>query len=261
MTRKSVFITGAAMGIGRAVASHYADRGWHVGITDINEKELAAFKEAYGPKIAFSSVMDVTDEKQVTGVLADFTRETDGKIDLFINNAGVAWLGHFEDQPLLQHYKTIDVNAKGVLTCAYQAFPYLKKARGTLVNMCSQAANYGVPFEVAYSASKFFVRGLTEGLNIEWEKYGIYVCAIWPNFVDTPMVRNVMDNPGPIINSVGVNLTVRDVVETISKAVLTNKTSCVHWRVDKFFLKITSALGAMAPPFITRYTMKKMGGY
>ena len=75
------------------------------------------------------------------------------------------------------------------------------------------------------------------------------------------LAREFMDNPGPVINSIGVNLTARDVVATISKAVQTNKPSRVHWRVDKFLLKISTTLGAMAPPSITRYTMKKMGGY
>ena len=136
-------------------------------------------------------------------------------------------------------------------------FPYLKDARGTLVNLCSQAANYGVPTEVTYSASKFFVRGFTEALSIEWQKHGIYVCAIWPNFVDTPM----MEKCSSIVSRrVGINLTTEDVVKTISRAVKLNMKFLVHWHVDTLFWRILTASGTKQPQFITRYIYKKIAG-
>ncbi|HPI93215.1 MAG TPA: SDR family NAD(P)-dependent oxidoreductase [Deltaproteobacteria bacterium] len=256
--RKSVFVTGAAMGIGKAVAAHYADKGWHVGITDVDEPALESFRKEYGGKIAYSAVMDVRDEKRTAEVIADFAQAAGGKIDLFINNAGVAWMEPFEAQPLSNHHAILDVNNRGMLNCAYHAFPYLKDARGTLVNLCSQAANYGVPTETTYSASKFFVRGFTEALSIEWQKYGIYVCAIWPNFVDTPM----MEKCSSIVSRrVGINLTTRDVVKMISIAVGLNMKFLVHWHVDTLFWRFLMAAGVKQPQFITRYIYKKIAGY
>lgn len=256
--KKSIFITGAAMGIGKAVATMYASRGWHVGITDIYEPGLESLKKEYDDKIAFSAVMDVTDSDRVAAVIAEFSKTTGGKIDVFFNNAGVAWMEPFEAQPISNHHTILDVNNKGMLNCAYHAFPYLKNARGTLVNMCSQAANYGVPTEVTYSASKFWVRGFTEALNIEWQKHGIYVCSIWPNFVDTPM----MEKCSSIVSRrVGINLTTKDVVKTIARAVKLNMKFLVHWHVDTLFWRILTASGTKQPQFITRYIYRKIAGY
>jgi NADP-dependent 3-hydroxy acid dehydrogenase YdfG len=256
--KKSIFITGAAMGIGKAVATLYATRGWHVGITDIDESGLESLKKKFGDRIAYCAIMDVTDSDRVATVIDEFAKMTGGKIDVFFNNAGVAWLDPFEEQPLSNHHATLDVNNRGILNCAYYSFPYLKNARGTLVNMCSQAANYGVPWEATYSASKFWIRGFTEALNIEWQKHGIYVCSIWPNFVDTPMMEKCSST---LSKRVGTNLTTQDVTKTIWRAVQLNMKFRVHWRVDKLGWKILSISGAMGPQFITRYFFKKLGGF
>jgi len=256
--KKSIFITGAAMGIGKAVATLFATRGWHVGITDIYEPGLESLRKEYGDRIAFSAVMDVTDSDRVAAVIAEFSKTTGGKIDVLFNNAGVAWMEPFEAQPISNHHAILDVNNKGMLNCAYHAFPYLKNARGTLVNMCSQAANYGVPTEVTYSASKFWVRGFTEALNIEWQRHGIYVCSIWPNFVDTPMMEKCHST---FADTIGINLTAQDVAKTVWRAVRVNMKFLVHWRVDKIGWKILSITGAMGPQFITRYILKKIGGF
>jgi len=256
--KKSIFITGAAMGIGKAVAVLFAGKGWHVGVSDIYEPGLDALKKEFGERIAFSAVMDVTDSDRVKAVLADFAKTTGGRIDVFFNNAGVAWMEPFEEQPLSNHHAILDVNNRGILNCAYHAFPYLKNARGTLVNMCSQAANYGVPTEVTYSASKFWVRGFTEALNIEWQRHGIYVCSIWPNFVDTPMMEKCSS---PVADFIGINLTARDVAKTVWRAVRVNLKFLVHWRVDRLGWKLLSITGAMGPQFINRYILKKIGGF
>ena len=79
--KKSIFITGAAMGIGKAVATLFATRGWHVGITDIYEPGLESLRKEYGDRIAFSAVMDVTDSDRVAAVIAEFSKMTGGKID------------------------------------------------------------------------------------------------------------------------------------------------------------------------------------
>lgn len=256
--KKSIFVTGAAMGIGKAVAVLYATRGWHVGISDINESGLDALRKEFGDRIAYSAIMDVTDSDRVAAVVSDFAKTTGGTIDVFFNNAGVAWMEPFEEQPISNHHDVLDVNNRGILNCAYHAFPYLKNARGILVNMCSQAANYGVPTEVTYSASKFWVRGFTEALNIEWQRHGIYVCSVWPNFVDTPMMEKCSS---PVADFIGINLTAHDVAKTVSRAVRMNLKFLVHWRVDRLRWKLVTIAGSLGPQFITRYIFKKIGGF
>ena len=81
--------------------------------------------------------------------------------------------------------------------------------------MSSLSSEYGVPSEAVYSASKFFVRGLTEAMNIEWERHGIHVSDVMPNFVRTPMMEGVT---GKLVDSVGIHLTAEDVVRAIWRA-------------------------------------------
>ena len=121
--------------------------------------------------------------------------------------------------------------------------------------MSSAAANYGVPSEATYSGTKFFVRGFTEALNIEWEQYKIHVCDIMPNYVDTPMVANV---EGKIIDNIGVKLTSHDVAETVWKAVHKKR---IHWPVDRIGYKLLQKLSPFTPNNVNRYIMKKLAGY
>lgn len=111
--------------------------------------------------------------------------------------------------------------------------------------MCSASANYGVPTNATYSATKFWVRGFTEALNIELEGEGIHVCDILPNYVDTPMMQSEQSS-GDIIDNVDIKLTAEDVSSTIWQA--SQNRSKVHWHVDttwcayylNFYLKLSS---------------------
>ena len=208
-------ITGAGAGIGRAAARRFAARGWTLCATDVNSSALETLREELGDRHTYAT-MDVTDKDDVSRVLAEFAAQHGGSFDLLLNNAGVAFLGDFEALTLEQHELVTGVNVNGVLNCTYLAFPYLSKApQAKVINMCSLSAEYGLPSEATYSASKFWVRGFTEAMNIEWERHGIHVCDIMPNFVATPMMDVA---PTDIVNSVGIKLTADDVADTIVKA-------------------------------------------
>ena len=249
---KSIFITGASKGIGRAAAVHFLDRGWFVGATDIDEVSLNQLKEESHEKNIHTAVLDVTREQDVKIAIKNFCRHTGGKLHVLLNNAGVGWLGNFEEIPLQQQLSIIEVNNIGVLNCAYHAFPFLKQTEDArVINMCSAAAHYGVPFAVTYSASKFFVKGVTEALNLEWEKYGIYVCDLMPNFVRTPMMEEITST---IVKNVGIKLTTDDVVKKIWKAAHKKK---VHWLVEFFPYNILQPLSSYLPRIIVRMIMKR----
>lgn len=105
----------------------------------------------------------------------------------------------------------MSVNINGILSCAHQALPLLKRASGAaMINMCSLSATYGLPSEASYSASKFWVKGFTEALNIEWEQHGIYACDIMPNFVATPMMEGLTSK---LVQAIGVHLSAADVAK------------------------------------------------
>ena len=98
------------------------------------------------------------------------------------------------------------------------ALPYLKNVRHSrVINLCSASAVYGQPSIASYSASKFFVRGWTEALNIEWARYDIHVLSVWPIFVKTAMVDNAPEMKA--VDKMGVSLTPADVAKVLLRLV------------------------------------------
>ena len=254
--KKNIFITGAAAGIGKATALLFINKGWFVGITDADEAGLEELKKSVNGKIGYCAPLDVTNAEKVAAALSDFSRVAGGKIDLLFNSAGILRVKPFEDIPLKDHHKILDINAGGILNCTYHAFPYLKNAKGSqVINMASVASIIPTPTEATYAASKFWVRGFTEALNIEWERYGIHVCDIMPNFVNTPMVEQ---NPGKFVDSVGVYITAQKVAQIVWKAA---KSKRVHWIIDRPQNRLFYRLRAIIPFSIERFVMKKMAGF
>ncbi|MBY6412581.1 SDR family oxidoreductase [Rhodococcus sp. BP-252] len=218
MPTPSVFITGAAAGIGRSTALKFARSGYLVGAYDIDETGLASLSKevtSRGGRIV-TGVLDVTDPQQWEKRLKEFDVEADGRLDVLINNAGILVAGPFEEMPLEVHKKQIDINFNGVVYGTLAAFPYLKVTRGAqVVNLCSASAIYGQPELVTYGATKFAVRGVTEALDLEWKKYDISVKAMWPLFVQTAMTKDVSTGT---TSTLGIKLTADDVSQAIFDA-------------------------------------------
>ncbi len=253
---RTIVITGAGAGIGAEATRRFARRGWVVCATDVNETALKTLQSELGDRHTYER-MDVTDKDEVNHVLAAFARAHGGAFDVLLNNAGVAFIDRFENLTLEQHELVLRVNVHGVLNCTYAAFPYLAAGRAAkVVNMCSRSAEYGVPSEATYSASKFFVRGFTEAMNIEWERHGIHVCDIMPNFVDTPMMAAA---EADIVDSIGVNLTASDVAQTILRAV--DDRTRVHWKVDTLKNHIVIGVLNRTPSRVHRAVIKRLSGF
>ncbi|RVW09980.1 SDR family oxidoreductase [Prescottella agglutinans] len=212
----TVFITGAAAGIGRATALAFAARGCVVGAYDVDDEGLASLREeivARGGR-ARTGLLDVTDLDGWRARLAEFT--TDGRLDVLVNNAGVLSSGPFEDIPVDAHRRMLDINVGGTINGLLAAFPYLKRTPGAqVVNLGSASAIYGQPELATYGATKFAVRGLTEALDLEWSAHDIRVIDMWPLFVRTGMVRGMSTGS---TRSLGVRLTAQDVADAIVAA-------------------------------------------
>ena len=185
---KSVFITGAARGIGLATARTFAKNGWKVGLFDIDSDQLKRLLSEPEFSSACGGYCDVTNLKSVSEAMSIFSEHCSGEMHALINNAGVLFSGDFSEMESERIDSTIEVNIGGMTRVAHQAFPFLKQtSNSVMVNICSASSIYGIPAIAVYSASKFYVRGLTEALNIEWARHDIHVCSLKPPYVKTAM--------------------------------------------------------------------------
>jgi NAD(P)-dependent dehydrogenase (short-subunit alcohol dehydrogenase family) len=255
MTHRTVFITGAAAGIGKAIAQRFAREGWQVGLFDRDLAGVQALQRELGGS-ALAGALDVTDPLQWQQALSQFRDATGGRLDLLVNNAGVLSSGAFEEIPLEAHRRMIDINVTGVINGCHAAFADLKSTpNACVINLASASAMYGQPGLVTYAASKFAVRGLTEGLQLEWKPHGIRVMSIWPLFVNTAMVSGTTLSLKSVA-SFGVRLTPKDVADTVWRATR-HEGSRTHWMVG-LQSHITEPLVRWAPRPLLRWLMARL---
>jgi NAD(P)-dependent dehydrogenase (short-subunit alcohol dehydrogenase family) len=252
MEKKTLFVTGAASGIGRETALLFASRGWGIGAYDRDAAGLERLKADLPGADVLAETLDVASIDAYQAAMDRFAVRF-SRLDVLFNCAGVMSMGRFEDVPLEQHLRTVQVNVVGVVNGIAAALPLLKKTPGAhVVSMGSSSAFYGVPELSTYSASKFFVRGLTEALSLEFEKYGIVVTDLMPLYVNTPMISSQAYKAGSVA-TFGARLTPQEIAELVWKASHRNR---VHW-VPGLLLKTLSYFGAVLPP-ASRITMKRV---
>ena len=187
--RKSIFVTGAASGMGRETARLFAGKGWFVGAYDVNAEGLADLEKELGAENCVVRRLDVTDRDEYRAALAEFGAATGGKLDLLYNNAGIGRGGPFADQPWDDVMAVVQVNFVGVLIGIHEAVGLLKATPGSLCfTTSSSSATYGMPGIAVYSATKHAVKGLTEALAVEFKAYGVRVADVLPGLIDTPIL-------------------------------------------------------------------------
>lgn len=183
LTGLSALITGAAGGIGAALAQAFHAAGARLTLVDI--VDCSARAADLGPEHA-SEVLDLRDPQAIAAVVDRIGR--DRGIDLLINNAGLGMVGLVEEQTVEDWDRTQDVNLRAPWLMAKAAFPYLKaSARGRVVNIASQAGVIALLEHAAYGASKAGLINLTKVMAVEWARYGITANAISPTVVESPM--------------------------------------------------------------------------
>jgi NAD(P)-dependent dehydrogenase (short-subunit alcohol dehydrogenase family) len=192
--QKSIFITGAGSGIGRATAQLFAERGWFVGLFDVNPQGLEETAAMLPEGQRISMAFDVRDRSGWARAVESFGQATNRRMHVLFNNAGVGKGGWIEDMTPDDIDLVLDVNLKGVINGAVAALPLLRETPGArIVNTASVAGVFGAPRLAVYCATKFGVRGLTEALDVEFSRYGVRVVSLMPWFVDTAILDGAAD--------------------------------------------------------------------
>ncbi|HYG99584.1 MAG TPA: SDR family oxidoreductase [Terriglobales bacterium] len=215
-----VVITGASSGIGRATALEFAREGAKLVLGARRKallKDLAAECEELGAE-AIAVETDVSNEKSVEKIAQSAVREF-GRIDVWVNDAGVATYGRFEEIPLTEHRKVIETNLLGTMYGSSAALrQFRKQHEGLLINVSSVVATQPVPYEASYVASKFAIRGLDKTLRQELHanrEHDIRVCTVMPASIDTPFFHHAANHTGHPVQPIPPIYSAERVAETI----------------------------------------------
>jgi len=201
LSDKVALVTGAASGIGRAIATAFAEQGAHVVVADLllecGQTVTGEIDDAGGPR-AIALRLDVADPESVRQVVAATVAEY-GRLDILVNNAGIH-RGHLiVDFPLDEWEAVFAVNVRGALLCSQAAAKQMitQGEGGCILNMSSASGKKPDQKGAAYCASKSAIIGLTRVLALELGQYGIRANAVLPGATDTQMLREVVDRvPG-----------------------------------------------------------------
>ncbi len=188
---KTIIITGASSGIGKALALLYASKKWNVVING-RKPEALSQTETELKKLGAEVLAVVGDVAVDTDCkkLIDSTVERFGSIDILINNAGISMRAIFNDTGIEVIKQVMDINFWGTVYSTKYALPHLLKTNGSVVGISSVAGFKGLPGRTGYSASKFAMQGFLEALRIENRKTGLHILIACPGYTESN-IRNV----------------------------------------------------------------------
>ncbi|MGV3488818.1 MAG: 3-hydroxybutyrate dehydrogenase [Tuberibacillus sp.] len=194
LNNRAALVTGAASGIGLAIAEAFAKEGAKVVIADLNldsaHTAAAGLKDKGYEAVAVQC--DVTDEKQMENAIHTAVHQY-GSLDILVNNAGFQHVSPIEEFPTATFEKLVKVMLTAPFIATKLAFPIMKKQKfGRIINMASINGLIGFAGKAGYNSAKHGLIGLTKVAALECATDGITVNALCPGYVDTPLVRNQM---------------------------------------------------------------------
>jgi NAD(P)-dependent dehydrogenase (short-subunit alcohol dehydrogenase family) len=255
---KRVLITGAARGIGAALAQKLASHGARLALIGLEPGTMAAVAERCGEG-TFVAECDVSSSEAVSGAL-DAAAEALGGLDVVVANAGIATGGPLRSQDLRSWERVIEINLLGVMYTDRAALPHLERSRGYVLNIASTAAVLRGPGMSAYCAAKAGVEALSDCLRIEMKPLGVDVGVAYFLFLDTdmvndgeremPMLQKVKaDMPRPIARTYPLPPAIDEVVAAIAGR--RRRVAYPRW-----FLKALPLRQLLASPIVERESGK-----
>ena len=192
---KVAVITGGGSGIGRALALALGEKGCNLALVDVNEEGMAETKRRLrgsGLKIS-THIADVSNEKAMKAMAAEVI-ETQGRVNLLFNNAGITYAKSFEGHSLADWKKIVGINLWGVIYGCHYFLPYLKEQEGQahIINLSSMVAFVGPPEQTSYSTTKAAIKGFSESLWAELHPQGIGVTVALPGAIRTSIMDEAL---------------------------------------------------------------------
>ena len=189
LENRVAIITGGAQGMGASHARRFVKEGAKVVVTDILEEKGKAVAQELGENAIFIK-HDVTKAEDWDKVIKE-TESKFGPVNILINNAGIGFVKLIEDMTEEEYRMEIDINQVSIFLGMKAVLPSMKKTKnGSIVNISSAAGLIALPQYVAYSGSKFAVRGMTKVAALEFADYGIRANSVHPGLIDTPMTQD-----------------------------------------------------------------------
>lgn len=253
-----VVITGASSGIGRATALAFAQHGANVVLGARREEllqEVANECKQISGREALAVPTDVTDEAFVQN-LAQRAIERFGRIDVWMNNAGVGAYGRFEELPADVYRQVIETNLFGTTYGVRAILPYFREqGHGVIINNASMIAAAAGPYYSAYAVSKYGIRALGESLRAEinvLDKADIHICTVMPATIDTPFFRHAANYSGRAVRAMPPVYPPEQVAKTMVNCAIKPQREVFVGNVGRFLGTFHSVFPALGESVVAR---------
>ena len=248
-------VTGAAKGIGRAIAEELAKKGYKLLLLDIDKDALADTADYIGTRYelpVYTLHQDLSQQDAIQNI-TEWTKPFHHELNVVVNNAGYGLNGAFEHVPITEQLNIIDVNVKAQLHIAYAFIPVLKKFKKSyLLNVGSTTCYQSVPYLSIYAASKAFVISFTRSLRYELRDSVISVSCLSPGSTDTDFVNRARMGEHVRRTADRFNMTPESVAKTAIQGLFKGKAEIVPG--------FTNKLNAFLPKFFPKSFVERIAG-
>lgn len=255
---KVVAITGAASGIGLALARKFAREGAAIALIDMDQAALERYEQEFHSSgyRAMTAICDVTDQAMCTAAIQAVIHHFGG-IDILVNNAGITQRSRFTDTHVDVYRKVMEVNFFGSLYCTKAAIDSLIERRGMIIVNESVAGLTPLVGRTGYSASKHALHGLFTSLRCELRHKGVHVLIVCPGFIKTNLQTRALGADGQVTDRPQSRIGRQDTPESAAAEIYTAAARKKHLLILTFMGKLGYWVSRVAPVFYEKMMTKK----